>query len=164
MNDRRIEVLDLYRRHRVSDQTDFYAQAATRLESARLWAVTTSSVLLVLAALFGALGAADTTRRPAWAFAAAASSAVATALSAYEAASGFERLGRRYGETRDALALVDVNGPLPADLEGLASEAERDQAVSEFVATTERLLRLEVDAWSQQSVAETPDVLRDPSV
>jgi hypothetical protein len=151
MNDRRAQLLDAYRQHRIATQRAYYSARAERNETARRWAVTASAALLVLAALFGALATADAERRALWAFVAASVSALATALMSYEAAFGFERLARRYAETRSALALADVLGPRPEDLDQLETDAKRDEAVSAFVADTERLLRSEVDTWSQQT-------------
>jgi hypothetical protein len=151
MSDRRAQLLDAYRQYRIAPQRAYYAGRAERNETARRWAVTATASLLVLAALFGALGTADPERRALWAFVAASLAALATALTSYEAAFGFERLARRYAETRSALALADVFGPRPEDLDQLGTDTERNQMVSAFVAETERLLRSEVDTWSQQA-------------
>jgi SMODS and SLOG-associating 2TM effector domain 1 len=154
MSDRRAELLDAYRRHRIATQQAYYAARAERNQVARRWAVTSSAALLVVAALFGAVATADQPRRAIWAFFAASVSALATAITSYEAAFGFERLARQYAETRDALALADVFGPEPNHLDELATEAERDEATSGFVSDTERLLRSEVETWSQQTATE----------
>jgi hypothetical protein len=151
MSDRRAELLDVYRQHRITTQQAYYSARAERHEAARRWAVTATAALLVLAALFGSLATADAARRALWAFVAASMSALATALTSYEAAFGFERLARQYAEIRSALALADAFGPRPDDLDDLKTDAERDAAVSAFVADTERLLRSEVDTWSQQA-------------
>jgi hypothetical protein len=151
MTDHRAELLDAYRQHRIATQRAYYSARAERNGTARRRAVLASAALLVLASLFGALATADVERRALWAFAAASVSALATALMSYEAAFGFERLARRYAETSSALALTDVMGPQPQDLGQLETDTERDQAVLTFVADTERLLRSEVDTWSQQT-------------
>jgi SMODS and SLOG-associating 2TM effector domain 1 len=161
MSDRRAELLDAYRQHRVTAQHAYYSGRAERNETARRWAVIASATLLVLAALFGALATADTERRALWAFVAASVSALATALMSYEAAFGFERLARRYAETSSALALADVFGPRPEDLDQLETDAKRDEAVLAFVADTERLLRSEVDTWSQQTATAPEHWLPD---
>jgi SMODS and SLOG-associating 2TM effector domain 1 len=161
MSNRRAELLDAYRQHRIADQRTYYSGRAEQNESARRTAVTASAVLLILAALFGALATADIERRAVWAVVAAAVSALATALISYEAAFGFERLARRYAETNSALALADVFGPRPEDLDQLESDAERDAAVLAFVTDTERLLRSEVDTWSQQTATAQAQWLPD---
>jgi hypothetical protein len=104
--------------------------------------------------LFGALATADASRRALWAFVAASMSALATALTSYEAAFGFERLARQFAQTRSAIALTDVFGPRPEDLDQLSTDEERDEAISTFVANTERLLRSEVDTWSYQATTQ----------
>jgi hypothetical protein len=115
-------------------------------------------------ALFGALATADAARRALWAFVAASVAALATALTSYEAAFGFERLARQYAQTRSAIALTDVFGPRPEDLDQLATDEERDESVSTFVANTERLLRSEVDTWSYQATTQPEPWPRDGTV
>ena len=161
MSNRRAELLDAYRQHRIATQRDYYSRRAEQNETARRRAVTASAALLVLAALFGALATADIERRALWAVVAASVSALATALMSYEAAFGFERLARRYAETCSALALADVFGPRPEDLDQLETDAKRDEALLAFVTDTERLLRSEVDTWSQQTANASEDWLPD---
>jgi hypothetical protein len=148
------ELLDAYRHHRVDAQIGYYGAKADDFERARRWTVTTSAVLLVLAALFGALGAAYTDRRAMWAFFAATLSAVATAVSAFEAASGFERFSRQYAETRAALVLASAHGPRAQDIGVNGDAAASETEVQAFVGDIERVLRAEVDTWSH--VAERP--------
>jgi SMODS and SLOG-associating 2TM effector domain 1 len=161
MTDRRAQFLDAYRQHRVTTQQAYYSARAERNAAARRGAVTATGTLLVLAALFGALATADAARRAVWAFVAVTMSALATGLTAYEAAFGFERLARQYAETRTAIALADVFGPRPEDLDRLGTDEERDEAVSTFVANTERLLRSEVDTWSSQAATQPEPWPRD---
>jgi hypothetical protein len=141
-SDWRSELLDAYRRHRIDDQTRYYARRGIEFERARRWTVTASAGLLVLAALCGALGAAYGSQRAMWAFIAAALSAVASAISGFEAAFGFERFSRRSDETASALALADTHGPR-------AGQPASDEDLMAFVVDIERLLRSEVDTWSQ---------------
>jgi hypothetical protein len=148
-NDWRAELLDAYRRHRIDDQAHYYARRGIEYERARRWTVAASAGLLVLAALAGALGAAYAPQRAMWAFVAAALSAVATAINGFESAFGFERFSRRATETASALALADTHGPrvgLPAT----------DEELLAYVVDIERLLRSEVDTWSQLA-AKTSD-------
>jgi SMODS and SLOG-associating 2TM effector domain 1 len=147
----RAELLGAYRRHRIAPQDVYYGHNSRNYEHARRWTLIATAVLLVLAALLGALGAADTPRRGMWAFLAAAVAAVATAITSYEAAFGFERYSRQYRDTRLALRLVEARGPRPEDLHG----PDADTRVGEFVAEVERLLRSEVDSWSEH--VERPD-------
>jgi hypothetical protein len=155
-SDRRAQLLDAYRQERLASQAVWFARRAQSNETARRRAVTASAALLVLAALFGALASADASRRSLWGFAAAVAGALATALSSYAAAFGFERLARLYSRTSTAVAVADVFGPRPDELARLDSDTERDHVVAQFVADTERLLRGEVDTWSRQAALQ-PD-------
>jgi hypothetical protein len=149
--DWRSELLDAYRRHRIDDQTHYYAGRGVEFERARRWTVAASAGLLVLAALCGALGAAYGAHRAMWAFFAAALSALATAISGFEAAFGFERFSRGATETVSALSLLDTRGPRPG-------RPATDEELLAFVVEVERLLRSEVDTWSQvaEKTADAP--------
>ena len=140
MNQTREEqLLDAYRQHRVEDQVGYYERRSGDYERARRLSVTITAALLVLAALFGALGAADADRRAVWAFTAAALAALGTALTTFESAFGFERLSRQFGETGAAVALRNAQGP------------KVEKGVPGFVEDIEGILRSEVDRWSQQA-------------
>ena len=145
----RDEVIDVYRRYRIDDQARYYERRAADFERARRWTVTITALLLVLAALFGSLGAADADRRAAWAFVAAALAALATALTTLESSFGFERFARQYGETRAALAVAAVRGPCADEPDAAGDGTD----VQTFVTEVERILRSEVDTWSQQATA-----------
>jgi hypothetical protein len=150
----RAELIDAYRHHRVDDQIEYYGTKAADFERARRWTVTITAVLLVVAALFGALGAAYPAHRAMWAFFAAGLSALATAVSAFEAASGFERFSRSYAETRAALVLAAARGPRTDDIGVDGDDEASATAIQSFVFDIERVLRSEVDTWSH--VAERP--------
>jgi hypothetical protein len=138
------EFLLAYRAHRIDDQMAYYARRAEDNERARREALWVSAICLVLSALFGALATADERRRQIWAVIAAGFGALATAVGAYEAAFGFERLSRQYEDTRGALHIADVRGPQEDE------PAELDSAeLLRFVDRVEAILRSEVDSWSQ---------------
>jgi hypothetical protein len=148
MTDRwREAFLDAYRTHRVADQERYYGHRSRQYERARRWSVTATALLLVAAAFFGALGAADAQRRAMWAFLAAAVSAVATGIISYEASFGFERYSRQYRDTQLALRLLDARGPRSEDVQG----PDGDIRVREFVVEVERLLRSEIDSWAEHA-------------
>jgi hypothetical protein len=147
-SDWRSELLDAYRRHRIDDQTHYYGRRGVEFERARRWTVTASAGLLVLAALAGALGAVYGPQRAMWAFIAAGLSAVASAISGFEAAFGFERFSRRATETASALALAAIHGPR-------VDRPASDEDLLAFVVDVERLLRSEVDTWSQLAAKTT---------
>jgi hypothetical protein len=134
-----------YRRHRLDDQNVYYARRAATLERARRLVITLSSLLMVVAAFFGALGAADADGRARWAFIAATVAAVGTALTSFEAAFGLERYARVYGEAHRALTVASAETPRPAELDG----GDRDGRVGQFTERVERILADEVDTWSE---------------
>jgi hypothetical protein len=138
-------VLAAYDRYRVDEQVAYYRRQTAMYERALRRTTRISALLLVMASLFGALGAVDTPRRGMWAFMAASFAALSTAIAAYEVAFGFERLSRQYADTLSALMLADAERPTAPD----------DQNVEQHVALVERLLRSEVDSWSHLS-ADTP--------
>lgn len=138
------EFLAAYRRHRVQDQSEWYAERARQFERARRRVVSLSAVLMVFAALFGALGAADAGGRGSWAFLAATMAALATGLTSFEAAVGLERYGRLYGEAHRALMVAAADAPIDADL-----AVDGDARVRTHVQRIERILGDEVDTWSR---------------
>jgi SMODS and SLOG-associating 2TM effector domain 1 len=144
-----------YRRHRLDHQNEYYAARAATLERARRLVITLSSLLMVVAAFFGALGAADADGRARWAFIAASVAAVGTAFTSFEAAFGLERYARVYGEAHRALTVASAETPRPAELDG------GDGRVGQFTERVERILADEVDTWSeytkQPGEPEQPD-------
>jgi len=62
---------------------------------------------------------------------------------------GFERFARQYGETRAALAVAAVRGPRADEPDAAGDGTD----VQTFVTEVERILRSEVDTWSQQATA-----------
>ena len=124
----------------------FYAVASAREnERARREALWISAVCLVLAALFGTLATADEDRRETWAVFVAGFGALATAVGAFEAAFGFERLSRQYEDTRGAWTSADLDGPQTTADGGAVDSKD----LLEFVERMEGILRSEVDTWSQ---------------
>jgi hypothetical protein len=148
------QFLAAYRRHRLDDQSVYYAARARMFEQARRAVITVSALMMVMAALFGAIGAAYADRRAFWAFLAASVAALGTALTSFEAAFGLERYSRLYGESHRALMIAAVDEPRGAEL-----AADGDARVSAHVHRVERILGDEVDTWSQytQQPAEPPD-------
>ena len=145
MSDQADELLRLYARHRIDDQIAYYERQADRNERALRRAVSIAALLFVAATLCGALAAADAAGgRGMWAFCSAGFAALATALSAYEVAFGFERYSRQYTETRAALELADASRPPASDPE----------AVVEYVTRVEGLLRSDVESWSEHYATE----------
>ena len=94
------------------------------------------------------MATADEDRRQTWAVLAAGFGALATAVGAFEAAFGFDRLSRQYEDTRGALQIADVDGP-QTTADGGATYTVDSKDLLEFVERMEGILRSEVDTWSQ---------------
>jgi hypothetical protein len=137
-----------YKRYRLDEQRRWYGARARIFERARRQVITLSAVLMVFAACFGALAAADANRRSQWAFVAAAIAAVGTALTSFEAAFGLERYARLYDDAQKALALAASDAPRPGDDTSRAGGGEQ---VHEFTDYVERILDDEADTWSHHS-------------
>jgi len=153
MSDWHAQYVDAYRRHRLEDQRDYYAQRARTFDRARRSVITSSAVFMVLAALFGALGAGDVARRPMWAFIAAAVAAIGTALTSFEAAFGLERYARVFGEAQRALTLAAADVPGEAEL----TRADGTARVQGFTDQVERILADESDTWSNYTRDDRKD-------
>ncbi len=148
--DWRRQYLAAYRRHRLDDQSVYYAERSRMFEQSRRAVIALSALLMVLAALFGALGAADEERRPFWAFLAVSVAALGTALASFEAAFGLERYSRLYGESHRALMIAAVDEPRDPELAD-----DGDARVGAHVQRVERILGDEVDTWSQYTQGPT---------
>jgi hypothetical protein len=146
------EVLRLYSRFRIQDQVAYYERQADRYERALRRAVAISALLFVAATLCGALASADAPGgRGMWAFCSAGFAALATALTAYEVAFGFERYSRRYAETLASLRLAEASRPPGTDV----------KTVGAHVRLVETLLRSDVESWSQLYANEIADQTAD---
>jgi hypothetical protein len=137
-----------YKRYRLDEQRRWYGTKARLFERARRQVITVSAVLLVFSACFGALAAADASRRSQWAFVAAALAAVGTALTSFEAAFGLERYSRLYDDSQKALALAASDSPRPGEATRGGDEGDR---LHEFTDYVERILDDEADTWSHHS-------------
>ena len=112
---------------------------------------------MVLAALFGALGAGDAARRPMWAFIAAAVAAIGTALTSFEAAFGLERYARVFGEAQRALTLAAADVPGEAEL----TRADGTARVQGFTDQVERILADSSHTWSSYTSSDKKDDAAD---
>ena len=142
------ELLRLYGRYRIQDQVAYYEHQADRNERALRRSVIIAALLFIAATLCGALATADAPGgRGMWAFGAAGFAALATALTAYEVAFGFERYSRQYAETLASLKLADANRPPDMDA----------KTVVDHVILVETLLRSEGESWSQLYASQIAD-------
>ncbi len=153
MSDWHSQYLAAYQSHRLEDQRNYYAQRARTFDRARRSVITSSALFMVLAALFGALGAGDVDHRPMWAFIAATVAAIGTALTSFEAAFGLERYARVFGEAQRALTLAGADAPTAAELTG----ADETTQVQGFTDQVERILADESDTWSHYTRGDKKD-------
>jgi SMODS and SLOG-associating 2TM effector domain 1 len=138
-----------YRRYRLDDQRAYYGARSRSYERARRMVITMSAVLMVFAACFGALGAADADRRALWAFLAAGVAALGTAFTSFEAAFALERSARLYDQAERGLALVAAETPPAAALADDGAEA----LIDVYTTRVERIIDDESDTWSHYTRA-----------
>ena len=126
MTSRNAQLTDLYRHYRLAEQQRFYRGRARQFQKARNQSRLTAAFLLFGASMAGALGGADVAdARRWWAVAAGVLSALATALTSYEAVYGFDRLSRDYERTIGSLARVEARFPSEAGSPGVAGRDGR---------------------------------------
>ena len=148
MSTRNAQLTELYLRYRLAEQQRFYRARAKQFQKARNQSRLTAAALLSGASVAGALGGADVAdARRWWAVAAGVLSAMATALTSYEAVYGFDRLSREYERTIGSLARVEARFPSEAG----ARITRADTA--ELIRRSEAVLTGEVDTWSRQTAA-----------
>ncbi|QFZ22155.1 hypothetical protein [Saccharothrix syringae] len=109
-DDHREQFLRAYLRHRVGDRLAAFERARTRYTTARRWTTAGTVLLFTAAAALGAVAVADGQRRALWAFLATATSALAVAVAAYEAAFAFRALSRRSANGVALLHLLQAHG------------------------------------------------------
>ena len=150
MTSRNAQLTDLYLHYRLAEQQRFYRDRARQFQKARNQSRLTAAFLLFGASVAGALGGADVAdARRWWAVAAGVLSALATALTSYEAVYGFDRLSRDYERTIGSLARVEAR--FPSEPGGRVTRAE----TAELIRATESVLTGEVDTWSRQTARAT---------
>jgi hypothetical protein len=143
MRSRHEQLLALYRRHRVEDQRGWYEARRAEFEQAVAQLGMVSGVVLAFGATCAALAGAG--GHSTWAVLAAVFPAISTALAAYGTLYAFEQQAKLYGDAARALRRI----------EGRAPTADEPDAVVEFVATVEDVLRREQGQWGQL-VADVP--------
>ncbi len=144
MSERSRQALTLYRAARVDDQADYYRRTAAEYDRAGAQSVALSAVLLSLTTLAGTLAGLEISGKMGWAIAAAVIPAVSTALAAYDAIFGFERVAKLYADAMSSLRVVEE-----PDLAGLADEAEAGAEVAAYAGAVEAVLLKEQAQWGQ---------------
>jgi hypothetical protein len=144
MSERSRQALTLYRAARLEDQGDYYRRTAAEYDRAGAQSVALSAVLLSLTTLAGTLAGLEISGKLGWAIAAAVIPAASTALAAYEAIFGFERISKLYADAIRSLRLIEE-----PDLTGIANEAEAAAQVAAYAGAVEAILLKEQAQWGQ---------------
>ena len=148
----------LYRAARVEDQVDYYRRTSAEYDRAGAQSVALSAVLLSLTTLAGILAGLEVSAKMGWAIAAAVIPAVATALAAYDAIFGFERVSKLYADAMRSLRFIEE-----PDLTGIDDEAEAAE-VAAYAAAVEAVLLKEQAQWGQLTAEiEVPGTNEGPS-
>jgi hypothetical protein len=145
MTARDTEFRALYRDLRIADQQQYYRDRSTEYEQAHHQAITVRNVFLIAAALVG-IGAQFTsgTSRAGCGVAAALLSALAAAVTAFDALIGFPKLQKLYGDAALNLAEAQIDWD-SADGGGESAGIER----------VEKILRAENGQWGQLAIKTT---------
>jgi len=144
MSERSRQALTLYRAARMEDQFDYYCRTSAEYDRAGAQSVALSAVLLSLTTLAGTLAGLDVAGKMSWAIAAAVIPAVSTALAAYEAIFGFERISKLYADAIRSLRLVEE-----PDLTTTTDDTEAAAEVAAYAAAVEAVLLKEQAQWGQ---------------
>jgi hypothetical protein len=144
MSRRSDEVLMLYRAARVEDQVDYYRRTSTEYDRAGAQSVALAAVLLSLTTLAGTLAGLEISGKLGWAIAATVIPAVSTALAAYDAVFGFERVSKLYADAMRSLRLIEE-----PDLAVIEDDAEAEAEVAAYAESVEAVLLKEQAQWGQ---------------
>ena len=144
MSDRERQALTVLQAARVKDQLEnYYGRTAAEYARASAQSVAVSAVLLSLTTLTGTLAGLDIAGNGGWAIAAAILPAVATALAAYDALFGFERVSKLFFDAIRSLRRIEA-----PDLTQIA-EAKAAEAVAAYAEAVEAVLAKEQAQWGQ---------------
>jgi SMODS and SLOG-associating 2TM effector domain 1 len=144
VTERSRQALALYRAARADDQLDYYARTSAEYDRAAAQSIALSAVLLSLTTLAGALAGLEISGKLGWAIAATVIPAVSTALAAYHALFGFERVAKLYAD-----AIHSLHGIEEPDLTGIQDEAAAAAEVAAYASAVEAVLRKEQAQWGQ---------------
>jgi hypothetical protein len=142
MTERSRQFAEFYLKDRLEHQLTWYHGRRTEAEKARDQAIWGKGVLLALSALAGALGAIFPNLRTGLAITAAFLAALATALTAYQALYGFNRIAKLYQDAETSLIALRGIG-LDPDLPIYELRAR--------VARIETVFKQENGQWGQLS-------------
>jgi hypothetical protein len=135
--------LELYHKHRYTDQQQFYKQRAEEFDVAHSQAVTVTGVLLVLtAAAAAAAGVSDGALKVACGILAVVFPVLSTAFTAYLRLYSFDGQAKLYHDAQKALMQARALQP------GLG-DADYPAALQAYVRQVEDVLRREQGQWGQ---------------
>jgi SLOG in TRPM, prokaryote/SMODS and SLOG-associating 2TM effector domain 1 len=138
------QALVLHHEARVKDQLGYYGRVSDEYERASAQSVAVAAVLLALTTLAGTLAGLEIEGKVEWAIVAAVLPAPSTALAAYEALLGFERIGKLYADAFHSIQRLDV-----PDLTKAPGDASAAQRVAAYADAVETVLRNEQSQWGQ---------------
>jgi hypothetical protein len=144
MTERARQALALYRAARVKDQLDYYGRTSAEYDRAAAQSIALAAVLLSLTTLAGALAGLEISGKMGWAIAATVIPAVSTALAAYHALFGFERVSKLYADAIHSLHRIEA-----PELTGIVDDASAATAVAAYAGSVEAVLRKEQAQWGQ---------------
>jgi hypothetical protein len=143
VTDRQQQLLDFYRRYRLSDQLGYYRARTSEYEAAELQASWVAGGILVLAAANAFVAASGVGPWPdLWRVLAAVLPALAVSVTAYQRIYAFDRLAKLY---QDAVAALRV--PLAMPVTG--DEAAAEVSIQALVTKTEEVFAKEQGQWGQ---------------
>jgi SMODS and SLOG-associating 2TM effector domain 1 len=143
MSERSQQALELYRAARVRDQLSYYGATAAEYERASAQSAAVAALLLSVTTLAAALAGLDVTGKSAWAVVAVIVPAVSTALAAYEALFGFERMAKLYGDAVRSIKRLDE------------PHLGTTEEVAAYVTAVETIFHNEQSQWGQLATRAT---------
>jgi SMODS and SLOG-associating 2TM effector domain 1 len=144
MTERARQALLFYREGRLNDQIGYYEGAAAEYQRANAQSVAVGAVLLSVTSLAGALAGLDIAGKLGWAVVAAVLPALSTALAAYDALYGFDRIGKLYVDAVRSMRRVES-----PDLASARDAADAAAKVAAYATAVETILRNEQSQWGQ---------------
>jgi hypothetical protein len=141
------QFLELYQKFRYEDQINYYRGRQREFSGAQTQAITISILLILLAAIAGALEAVDVS----WVkitcqIIATIAPVLSTALAAYNALYAFEQQAKLYQDTLHNLSRARIL--IPPSKPGLSDQEYADQ-LRKFVHEVEETFRAEQGQWGQ---------------
>jgi hypothetical protein len=142
MTERQRQFIDMYKRHRIQDQLNYYEARQREFEAAQFQGSWIAGVIMIAAsaAAFGAFAARP--HLPIWTVLAAALPALSAAVASFQRLYAFERLAKLYA---DASTALDAAGSVG----GGRTDKELEASIQAFVAKAERIFQQEQGQWGQ---------------